>query len=305
MGEDVHRLNGGTNGATKGLKAGYPDRILGTPISENAFTGLGGGIAMDGRFKPVVEFMYADFMWVAADQLFNQIGKARHMFGGDDPVPVRVAEQGRHGHRLRIAALHGPGRGLRHQPRLADRRPLHAVRLRGPDEQRTALPGSGRRSRTCRSLQFGRDGPVDDLDYCLEVGKAAIRRVGSQITIISYLAMTNYVLKAVEELGGAGDTAVDAEVIDLRWLDRASIDWDTIGDSIKQNQQCADRRAGCRSAPATAAGWPTRSNGGTSTGWTSPSSGSPAVSRRRASARSWSAPRSPRTPKSPPRSPRS
>ena len=87
LGEDVHRLNGGTNGATRGLKEKYPDRVLGTPISENAFTGLGGGLALDGRFKPVVEFMYADFMWVAADQLFNQIGKARHMFGGDDDVP--------------------------------------------------------------------------------------------------------------------------------------------------------------------------------------------------------------------------
>ena len=88
MGEDVHRLAGGTNGATKGLKDAYPDRVLGTPIAENAFTGLGGGMALDGRFRPVVEFMYADFMWVAADQLFNQIGKARHMFGGTGAVPL-------------------------------------------------------------------------------------------------------------------------------------------------------------------------------------------------------------------------
>jgi Pyruvate/2-oxoglutarate dehydrogenase complex, dehydrogenase (E1) component, eukaryotic type, beta subunit len=88
MGEDIHWLNGGTNGATRGLKESYPDRVLGTPISENAFTGLAGGVALDGRYRPVVEFMYADFMWVAADQLFNQIGKARHMFGGTSPVPV-------------------------------------------------------------------------------------------------------------------------------------------------------------------------------------------------------------------------
>ena len=73
--------------------------MLGTPISENAFAGLGGGLALDGRFRPVVEFMYPDFMWVAADQVFNQIGKARHMFGGDNPVPLRAADQGRHGSR--------------------------------------------------------------------------------------------------------------------------------------------------------------------------------------------------------------
>ena len=52
MGEDVHRLNGGTNGATRGLHDRFPDRVLGTPISENAFAGLGGGIALDGRFTP-------------------------------------------------------------------------------------------------------------------------------------------------------------------------------------------------------------------------------------------------------------
>ncbi len=88
LGEDVHRLNGGTNGATRGLKASYPDRVLGTPISENAFAGLAGGLAVDGRFRPVVEFMYADFLWVAADQLFNQIAKARHMYGGTGAVPL-------------------------------------------------------------------------------------------------------------------------------------------------------------------------------------------------------------------------
>lgn len=73
------------------------------------------------------------------------------------------------------------------------------------------------------------EGPVDDLDYCIPVGKAAVRRSGSKLTVISYLAMTNYVLEAIDSLGD-----VDAEVIDLRWLDRASIDWDTIGASIKK-----------------------------------------------------------------------
>jgi 2-oxoisovalerate dehydrogenase E1 component len=73
------------------------------------------------------------------------------------------------------------------------------------------------------------EGPVDDLDYYLPVGRAAIRRPGSQITVISYLAMVHEVLGAVAQLGN-----VDAEVIDLRWLDRASIDWTTIGESIRK-----------------------------------------------------------------------
>ena len=82
----------------------FPDRVLGTPISENAFAGLGGGMALDGRFRPVVEFMYPDFMWVAADQVFNQIGKARHMFGGDNPVPLV----------LRTKVAMGSGYGSQH-----------------------------------------------------------------------------------------------------------------------------------------------------------------------------------------------
>ena len=228
MGEDVHRLNGGTNGATRGLKDAFPDRVLGTPISENAFAGLGGGIALDGRFKPVVEFMYADFMWVAADQLFNQIGKARHMFGGEDDVPFV----------LRSKVAMGTGYGSQHS---MDPAGVFATaagwRIVAPSTPFDYV-GLMNSALQCKDpvvviehvdlyASLG-DGPVDDLDYCIPVGKAAIRKAGSKLTILTYLAMTNYVLKAVEELG------IDAEVIDLRWLDRASIDWDTIGDSIKK-----------------------------------------------------------------------
>jgi 2-oxoisovalerate dehydrogenase E1 component len=229
MGEDVHRLNGGTNGATRGLKDAFPDRILGTPISENAFTGLGGGIALDGRFRPVVEFMYADFMWVAADQLFNQIAKARHMFGGDDDVPLV----------LRSKVAMGTGYGTQHS---MDPAGIFATaagwRIVAPSTpfDYVGLMNSALRCKDPVLVLehvdlYGSigEGPVDDLDYCLPVGKAAVRRAGGDVTVLTYLAMTQYVLDAVEEVG-----TVDAEVIDLRWLDRASIDWDTIGESIKK-----------------------------------------------------------------------
>ncbi len=78
-------------------------------------------MALDGRFRPVVEFMYPDFMWVAADQVFNQIGKARHMFGGENPVPLVLAHQGGHGLGLRLPAPHGSRGHLRDERRLADR----------------------------------------------------------------------------------------------------------------------------------------------------------------------------------------
>jgi 2-oxoisovalerate dehydrogenase E1 component len=229
MGEDVHRLAGGTNGATKGLKAAHPDRVLGTPISENAFTGLGGGIALDGRFKPVVELMYADFMWVAADQLFNQIAKARHMYGGDGAVPFV----------LRSKVAMGTGYGSQHS---MDPAGIFATsagwRIVAPSTpfDYVGLMNSALRCEDPVVVLEHVDlyastgeGPVEDLDYCIPVGRAAVRRTGSQLTVLSYLAMTGYVLEAVESLG-----TVDAEVIDLRWLDRASIDWDTIEASIKK-----------------------------------------------------------------------
>ena len=232
MGEDVHRLNGGSRGATKGLKEKFEDRVLGTPISECAFTGLGGGLALDGRFYPVVELMYADFIWVAADQMFNQIGKARHMFGGDHDMPLL----------LRIKIGTGTGYGSQHSMDpagilatsvgwriIAPSTPLDyvglvnaAMKLKDPvvvlehDADLYKISGAA---------------PKHDFDYILPPGEAAVRRAGSDVTVISYLAMVHRCLDAVAESG------VDGEVIDLRWLDRASLDWDTIEASIKKTNK--------------------------------------------------------------------
>ena len=228
MGEDVHRLSGGTNGATKGLKDAYPDRVLGTPISENAFTGLGGGMAMDGRFRPVVEFMYADFMWVAADQLFNQIGKARHMFGGTGAVPLvlrsKVAMGTGYGsqHSMDPAGIFATSAGWRI---VAPSTPYDYVGL-----MNTALACDDPVLVLEHVDLYASTGPglPDDLDHYLPVGRAAVRRQGAALTVLTYGAMTQPVLEAVAQTG------VDAEVIDLRWLDRASLDWDTITASVQK-----------------------------------------------------------------------
>ncbi|QWF20473.1 MFS transporter [Nocardioides sp. LMS-CY] len=228
MGEDVHRLAGGTNGATKGLVDKFPDRILGTPISENAFTGLAGGLALDGRYKPVVEFMYADFMWVAADQLFNQIGKARHMFGGDDDVPLV----------LRSKVAMGTGYGSQHSMDpagvFATAAGWRVVAPSTPFDYVGLMNAALRCKDPVLVLEHvdlyasKGEAPAVDLDYCLPVGRAAVRRPGEAITIVTYLAMTDYVLEAVEATG------IDAEVIDLRWLDRASLDWETLRASVQK-----------------------------------------------------------------------
>ena len=240
MGEDVHRLNGGTNGATRGLKDKYPDRVLGTPISENAFAGLGGGVAMDGRFRPVVEFMYADFMWVAADQLFNQIGKARHMFGGEGKVPFvlrsKVAMGTGYGsqHSMDPAGIFATSPGWRV---VAPSTPFDYVGL-----MNTALACDDPVVVLEHVDLYASSGPgvPDDLDHYLPVGRAAVRREGSALTILTYLAMTQQVLDAVAETG------IDAEVIDLRWLDRASLDWDTIGTSVRKTNNVLIAEQGAR-----------------------------------------------------------
>lgn len=228
MGEDVHRLKGGTNGATRGLAAAFPDRVLGTPISEAAFTGLGGGIAMDGRYLPVVEFMYPDFMWVAADQVFNQIGKARHMFGGDIDVPLV----------LRTKVAMGTGYGSQHS---MDPAGIFATspgwRIVAPSTpfDYVGLMNSALRCKDpvlviehVELYNSTGPAPVDDLDYVIPLGKAKVVRQGTTMTILTYLAMVRPVLEAVERLG------VDAEVIDLRSLDRAGLDWQTIEASIRK-----------------------------------------------------------------------
>jgi 2-oxoisovalerate dehydrogenase E1 component len=240
MGEDVHRLKGGTNGATRGLKDRFPDRVLGTPISENAFVGLGGGIAMDGRFRPVVEFMYPDFMWVAADQVFNQIGKARHMFGGDNSVPLV----------LRTKVAMGTGYGSQHS---MDPAGIFATspgwRIVAPSTPFDYV-GLLNAALTCNDpvlviehvdlYESSGAAPVDDLDYQIAFGKAAVRRSGSELTVLTYLSMVAHSLEAVEK------TSVDAEVIDLRWLDKASIDWDSIGASIKKTNNVLIVEQGAR-----------------------------------------------------------
>jgi len=228
LGEDIHRLNGGTNGATKGLSAKYPDRVLGTPISENAFTGLAGGMALDGRYRPVVEFMYPDFMWVAADQVFNQIGKARHMFGGEADVPVvlrtKVAMGSGYGsqHLMDPAGIFATAPGWRI---MAASNPYDYIGL-----MNTALTLNDPVVMIEHVDLYASKGeiPESDMDYFIPFGKAALVNEGTEMTVISYLSMVNHAKEAIAQTG------ISADLVDLRFLDRASVDWDTLGASIQK-----------------------------------------------------------------------
>ncbi len=226
IGEDIHRLNGGTNGATRGLHERFPDRIIGTPIAEQGFTGLAGGVAMEGTYRPVVELMYADFSLVAADQIFNQIAKARHMFGGDTAMPIVLRTKCAIGtgygqqHSMEPAGLYANWPGWRI---VAPSTPFDYVGLMNSalccEDPVLVIEHVGLYGSTGL-------GPVDDFDYHIPLGKAKIVRPGTAFTVLSYLAMTPLAVETAEQMG------LDAEVVDLRSLDRAGIDWDTIGRSI-------------------------------------------------------------------------
>lgn len=227
LGEDVHRLKGGTAGATKDIGDRFPERLIGTPICENGFTGLALGAALNGM-RPVVEVMYPDFALCAADQLFNQIAKVRHMFGGSFPVPIVV--------RSRVTA--GAGYGSQHS---MDASGLFALypgwRILAPSRPYDYI-GLLNAALYCDDPVliveyhdlFKDVGPVpvDDWDFIVPIGKARIARAGTRCSILTYGVMVGVCCELAERTG------IDAEVIDLRTLDPLGLDWATIERSVRR-----------------------------------------------------------------------
>jgi 2-oxoisovalerate dehydrogenase E1 component len=229
LGEEVGHMKGGAYLATKGLFRKYRDRIIDTPISEGGFSGMALGLALSGK-RPVVEIMFPDFALVAADQLFNQIGKCRYMYGNQFDVPLVM--------RTRVAI--GTGYGAQHcmEP-AAFYAQFAGWRIVAPSNPFDYI---GLFNTAYRSLDpvlviehhnlYTQKGMVPaDREYCIPFGKARVARTGTKLTIIAWALMTVEALKAAEILAAEG---IDVEVIDLRSIDYASIDYGTIGASLKK-----------------------------------------------------------------------
>jgi len=228
LGEDVANFGGGAYGATKDLAAKYPGRVLNTPIAEAGFTGLALGAAMSGM-RPVVEIMFPDFALVAADQMFNQIGKARHMYGNSTDLPLVV--------RTRVAI--GCGYGGQHS---MDPVGLYSLfpgwRIVAPADSfdYIGLFNAAMRSNDPvlviehHSL-YGREFPVPagDLDYCIPFGQARVVAEGTDVTLLAYGALAGRCGALIPKFAEAG---VSVELIDLRTLDLPGIDYATIGTSL-------------------------------------------------------------------------
>jgi 2-oxoisovalerate dehydrogenase E1 component len=226
LGEEVANLNGGAYAATRGIKEVYPERLVNTPISETGFVGMAGGLAAVG-LRPVVEIMFPDFALMASDQLFNQIGKLRHMYGGQIHFPIVV--------RTRVAM--GFGYGGQHS---MDPSAFFALfggwRIVAPSN---AFDYVGLLNTAMRFLDpvlivehgmlYAEQGrvPADTLDYCCPYGKAKVVRPGTDVTVLTYLTGVRQCLQAAESLAEEG---IEAEVIDLRTMQ--PFDMETVAASV-------------------------------------------------------------------------
>lgn len=230
MGEEVANLRGGAYQATRGIKEVLPERLINTPISEDGFVGIAGGASSRG-LHPVVEIMFPDFALVAADQLFNQIGKLRHMYGGRASFPLVV----------RTRAAYGYGYGGQHSMNPAGLFALFSGwRIVAPSNafDYVGLFNSAMRFKDpVLVIEHGwlyadvDKVPTDDLDYFVAYGRAKVLRPGSDVTVLAYLTAVKDCMEAAKFLAEQG---LSAEVIDLRTLDYTGMDYESIGRSVKK-----------------------------------------------------------------------
>lgn len=228
LGEDV--TVGGPFGATKGLVERFgPRRIRDTPISEGTVVGMAIGAALAGQ-RPVVEVMFIDFITLAMDQFVNHGAKLRYMSGGLLQVPMVIRAQGgaagsmaaHHSQSLEAWFTHIPGMTVAAPSTPADARSLLIAAIRADDPVLFLEH---------RALYWQRDEVGDDDTGIF--GGSAVRRVGSDVTIVSWSHMVSTALEAASALAGAG---IDAEVIDLRVL--RPLDLPTVLESVTRTGHC-------------------------------------------------------------------
>ncbi len=224
MGEDVGRY-GGCYAVSKGLLDRFgPERIRDTPLSESGFTGAGIGAAIAGM-RPIVEVMTVNFSLLALDQIVNTAATLRHMSNGQFPVPVviRMATgagrqlAAQHSHSLEGWYAHIPGIRVLAPATLEDARGMLWTALQEPDpvlifENVMLYNRTGKLAANA--------GPVD-------IDRAAVRREGRDVTLVTYGGSLFKTLEAAEQLAKEG---IEAEVIDLRSI--RPLDMETILASV-------------------------------------------------------------------------
>ena len=225
IGEEVGRY-GGAYGVTRGLIDEFgPERVLDTPISEAAIVGTAVGAAMSG-LRPVAELMYVDFIGMTMDQLGNQAAKIRYMFGGRTGVPMVLRTQGgtgrsagaQHSQSLEGHVWHTPGLRLAMPATVGDAYHLLGQAMDRPDPV-VFIEHKGLYTMKAE-VDLGAGAPA--------WGRAAVRRVGSDLVIVTYSRQVHHALEAADALAADG---IEATVIDLRTLN--PLDIDTLRETIE------------------------------------------------------------------------
>jgi len=226
LGEEVGRY-GGAYGVTKDLIKDFgPGRVIDTPISEPAIVGAAVGAAMTG-LRPVAELMYVDFLGMAMDQLANQAAKIRYMFGGQIGVPMVLRTQGgtgrsagaQHSQSLEAFVMHTPGLRLAMPATVADAYHLLRQALKKPD------PVVFIEHKALYAMKEDVDLGAEPLPW----GKAAVRREGRDIVVVTYSRQLHYAMQAATSLSQQG---IEATVIDLRTLN--PLDFDTVREHVER-----------------------------------------------------------------------
>ena len=220
---------GNVFGLTRGLAEEFGDRVRDTPISETAIVGLGVGAAMAGM-RPVVELMYLDFIGVCFDQLLNQAAKLPFMTGGAAEMALTVRTQfgagrssgSQHSQSLEALLAHIPGLSVVMPSTPADTYGLLRASIQDPN------PVVFIENR----LLYGMKGPQPPSDYILPIGKSAVVRAGTDLTVVSVSRMVHEAVAAAERVAEEG---ISVEVIDLRTV--APLDMEPILASVHKTSR--------------------------------------------------------------------
>jgi pyruvate dehydrogenase E1 component beta subunit len=227
LGEDVGAF-GGVFRATAGLQQEFGAmRVVDTPLAEGGIIGTAAGMALYG-LRPVAEIQFADFIFPAFDQIVNEVAKFRHRSGGQYPCPITIRTpygggiKGGHYHSQSPEALflHTPGLKVVVPSGPYDAKGLLLSAIRDPDPVIFFEP-----KRVYRAAK----GEVPEGEYLVPIGKAAVTRAGSQLTLIAWGAMWHEAAQAALEAEAEG---IDVEVLDLRSLQ--PLDIDAITTSVKK-----------------------------------------------------------------------
>ncbi|MDT0641489.1 pyruvate dehydrogenase complex E1 component subunit beta [Zunongwangia sp. F363] len=229
MGEEVAEYNGAYK-ASKGMLDEFgPERIIDTPISELGFSGIGVGSAMNGN-RPIIEFMTFNFSLVGIDQIINNAAKMRQMSGGQFNIPIVF--RGPTASAGQLGATHSQA----FESWYANCPGLKVIVPSNPYDAKGLLKAAIRDDDPVIFMEseqmYGDKGEVPEEEYVIEIGKADIKREGTDVTIVSFGKIIKEAYKAAEELE---KDDISCEIIDLRTI--RPMDHETIIESVKKTNR--------------------------------------------------------------------